>query len=181
MYTFVTQTVWSKGDAKIRQSRLVPQVSVLHVDAKESRAFPIISKNSTNGCGLYAGWHGICMMVHKVSIHRPGLSPKRLLVFRFSLTPAFLQCMSEQTSRTVNVYNCRLPDESDIQCAADLAAYFSKARGEGKCPVTQVLVKDLKKPPGAPPGMVLLAGRESVVLARPNESLAARQGPLLKE
>ncbi len=69
-----------------------------------------------------------------------------------------------------------MPDESDIQCAANLAAYFSKARTEGKCPVTQVLVKDLKKPPGAPPGMVLLAGRESVVLARPSDSLAAQQG-----
>eukprot|EP00884_Botryococcus_braunii_P014256 jgi/Botrbrau1/22831/Bobra.0132s0154.1 len=67
----------------------------------------------------------------------------------------------------------RAPEEEDVQCAADLAAFYSKARNEGKAPVTQVLVRDLRKPPRAPPGMVLVAGRETVLMACPARSLEA--------
>lgn len=70
---------------------------------------------------------------------------------------------------------CRVPGGTDVQCAADLAAFYSKARTEGKADVTQVLVKDLRKPPGAPPGMVLVAGKETVIVAFPAKSLAAAQ------
>ena len=39
--------------------------------------------------------------------------------------------------------------------AANLAAYFSKASGSTKVPVDYTLVKNVKKPSGAKPGMVI--------------------------
>ena len=47
----------------------------------------------------------------------------------------------------------------DVQCAADLAAYFSKARGERRAPVIVASPSDLKRPKGARPGQVKLTLR----------------------
>lgn len=44
----------------------------------------------------------------------------------------------------------------DLQCAADLAAFFSKARAEGRAPVIVASPTDLKRPKGARPGQVTL-------------------------
>ena len=49
---------------------------------------------------------------------------------------------------------CRSETSSDLQFAADAAAFFSKARSEGKADVVYAYVKDLKKPKGARPGQV---------------------------
>ncbi len=65
--------------------------------------------------------------------------------------------------------------EADVQFAADLAAWFSKARAEGKADVTTCSPSDIKKPKGAKPGQVLVT-RETVVVGRPHASVAASQG-----
>ena len=44
--------------------------------------------------------------------------------------------------------------EPDVQFAADLAAFFSKARGDGKADVMVARASVLKKPKGAKPGQV---------------------------
>ena len=46
------------------------------------------------------------------------------------------------------------PAKEDIAFAASCAAFFSKARYEGKVPVAKALVSDLSKPAGAAPGKV---------------------------
>ena len=66
---------------------------------------------------------------------------------------------------------CREPASEDVTFAASLAAYFSKARNEGKPTVIVARAKDVSKPKGAPPGMVKVS-RERVVQARPS-SVAA--------
>ena len=63
----------------------------------------------------------------------------------------------------------------DIQFAADLSAWFSKARAEGKAEVTCASPADISKPRGAKPGQVVVK-KERVVMARPDRSEAARQG-----
>ncbi|KAK9868230.1 hypothetical protein WJX84_009935 [Apatococcus fuscideae] len=60
----------------------------------------------------------------------------------------------------------------DVQCAADLAAYFSKARGEKRAPVIVASPADLKRPKGSRPGQVMVA-KETVEYGRPDDSLAA--------
>ena len=63
-----------------------------------------------------------------------------------------------------------LPAE-DLEFAAALAAFFSKARDGGKVPVTFTRARNVKKPKGAPPGLVTLMS-EKVVSVRP-ESVAS--------
>ncbi|MGJ8730215.1 Rqc2 family fibronectin-binding protein [Listeria aquatica] len=47
------------------------------------------------------------------------------------------------------------PDETSIQEAAMIAAYYSKARLSGSVPVDATLVKNVKKPNGSKPGYVI--------------------------
>lgn len=47
-----------------------------------------------------------------------------------------------------------VPSDEDLQCCADLAAYYSKARDNGKVDVIVALAANLKKPKGAKPGQV---------------------------
>ena len=47
------------------------------------------------------------------------------------------------------------PEETDINTAASIAAYFSKARGGSNTPVDCTLRKFVKKPSGAKPGFVI--------------------------
>lgn len=66
-------------------------------------------------------------------------------------------------------------EDADLAFAANLAAWFSKARTQGKCEVTVCDPKHITKPTGAKPGQVLCR-KETVVLGRPEESVAAQSG-----
>lgn len=57
--------------------------------------------------------------------------------------------------------------------AAQLAAYYSRARGETKVPVDYVLRKFLRKPKAAAPGTVLLT-QEKTITVRPEADLVRR-------
>ena len=66
--------------------------------------------------------------------------------------------------------------DADLQFAADLCAYYSKLRSDGKVEVTVVAdpVKSIYKLQGGKPGQVVVRpGRERVILARPDSSQAA--------
>ncbi|WIA33408.1 hypothetical protein OEZ86_006542 [Tetradesmus obliquus] len=68
----------------------------------------------------------------------------------------------------------REPDQKDLQFAADLAAWFSKARDAGKADVIVAHAEHLKKFKGAKPGQVLVSKEESNIVARPDNSVAAQ-------
>ena len=55
--------------------------------------------------------------------------------------------------------------------AAVLAAYYSKARGSGSVPVDYTLVKYVKKPAGAKPGMVIYTHQHTVYVAPDQEHI----------
>jgi predicted ribosome quality control (RQC) complex YloA/Tae2 family protein len=57
--------------------------------------------------------------------------------------------------------------DADMQFAADLAAYFSKARGSGQVPVIWTSPKNLKRVVGGGPGMVHVS-KEKVLWGRPS-------------
>jgi predicted ribosome quality control (RQC) complex YloA/Tae2 family protein len=65
------------------------------------------------------------------------------------------------------------PYEAAIAEAASLAAYFSQARGGGKTPVDYTEAKNVKKPAGAMPGMVIYTEYRTV-MAEPDEMLAQK-------
>ena len=58
--------------------------------------------------------------------------------------------------------------DADMQFAADLAAYFSKARGAGQVPVLWTSPKNLKRVVGGGPGMVQVS-KEKVLWGRPSQ------------
>ena len=68
----------------------------------------------------------------------------------------------------------REASDADVQYAADIAAWYSKGKGEGKCPVIMASPTDIKKPKGAPPGKVLVT-KESTTMGRPANSAPAQE------
>lgn len=57
------------------------------------------------------------------------------------------------------------PPQAALRLAAGLAAWFSKARQATKTEVSWTRVRDLKKPRGAPPGLVLLGRHETLMVS----------------
>lgn len=65
------------------------------------------------------------------------------------------------------------PSEDTLQEAANLAAYFSKARLSAAVPVDYIQVKKIKKPNGARPGFVVYEGQQTLYTT-PDEQLVQK-------
>jgi predicted ribosome quality control (RQC) complex YloA/Tae2 family protein len=65
------------------------------------------------------------------------------------------------------------PDDATLKEAASIAAYYSAARNDGKVPVDYTPVKNVKKPSGGRPGMVIYNDFKTI-LAVPDEELVKR-------
>ena len=63
------------------------------------------------------------------------------------------------------------PDETDINTAASIAAYFSKARGGSNTPVDCTLRKFVKKPSGAKPGFVIYTNQTTYYVTPDEEKI----------
>jgi len=61
------------------------------------------------------------------------------------------------------------PDEETLREAAMIAAYYSAARSSSKVPVDYTAVKNVKKPAGGRPGMVIY-NEFKTIIAEPNEA-----------
>ncbi|WP_062324864.1 NFACT RNA binding domain-containing protein [Holzapfeliella floricola] len=62
------------------------------------------------------------------------------------------------------------PTDAEIQEAAEIAAYYSKAQSSAHVQVDYVEVKRVKKPNGAKPGFVIYTGQNSIeVTPQPNK------------
>jgi predicted ribosome quality control (RQC) complex YloA/Tae2 family protein len=66
----------------------------------------------------------------------------------------------------------QFPDDETLLDAAALAVYFSQARGSSQVPVDYTHVKQIKKPRGARPGMVVYDQNWSLLLTPENETIA---------
>ncbi len=64
------------------------------------------------------------------------------------------------------------PADADLQFAANLACYFSKARQSTKADVIVARAEQLRKPKGAKPGQVLVGREEGNVVGRAQEGEA---------
>ena len=65
------------------------------------------------------------------------------------------------------------PPERSIEQAASLAAYYSQGRDGGKVPVDYTMVRFVRKPSGALPGMVIYTDYKTI-LAQADEALVLR-------
>ena len=66
------------------------------------------------------------------------------------------------------------PPETTLREAAMLAAYFSQAKTSSNVPVDYTLRKNVKKPSGARPGMVIYSTNRTLYVT-PDPALAASQ------
>lgn len=65
------------------------------------------------------------------------------------------------------------PDEATLRIGAQLAAYFSQARQGSSVPVDYCEIKDIKKIPGAKPGLVQLGSHKTIYID-PDEDFVLR-------
>ncbi|WP_179394247.1 NFACT RNA binding domain-containing protein [Lacticaseibacillus absianus] len=72
------------------------------------------------------------------------------------------------------VLHSATPSAQALREAANLAAYFSKGRGDRPVPVDILKVAQLQKPRGAKPGLVTFAGRARSLTVRPDPALVQR-------
>ena len=91
----------------------------------------------------------------EILVGRNNLQNDRLTMRIASKTDLWLHTQKIHGSHVVAVLNGRSPTEETIKEAAQLAAYYSKARESHNVPVDYTLVKYVKKPSGARPGMVI--------------------------
>ena len=63
----------------------------------------------------------------------------------------------------------RVPEESDLQFTADLAAYYSRARQSEQVPVVYTEPKNVYKPKGAKPGMAIYK-QEQILWGQPQRA-----------
>ncbi|MFC6181556.1 NFACT RNA binding domain-containing protein [Lactiplantibacillus daowaiensis] len=68
------------------------------------------------------------------------------------------------------------PSEATLTEAANLAAYFSKARDSATVPVDYVQVRKIRKPNGAKPGLVIYEGQKTLYVS-PDADLVERLTP----
>ena len=76
-------------------------------------------------------------------------------------------------SHTVISCKGEQPPERTLNEAAVIAAYHSKAKNSSQVPVDIVLIKNVKKPSGAKPGMVIFTNNRTVYVT-PDEELVER-------
>ena len=88
-------------------------------------------------------------------------------------TDVWLHVQKIHGSHVIIRANDTQPDETTIAQAASLAVYYSQARAGGKTPVDYTMVRNVRKPSGALPGMVLYTTYQTV-LAEADEALAER-------
>ena len=64
------------------------------------------------------------------------------------------------------------PDEETMRIAANIAAYYSKGRNSSSVPVNYCKVRQLKKIPGAKPGMVQLTNYHTIYIDPDGDQLS---------
>ncbi|HIW72505.1 MAG TPA: NFACT family protein [Candidatus Levilactobacillus faecigallinarum] len=96
----------------------------------------------------------------KISVGKNNLQNDKLSLHTAKRTDIWLHVKDMPGSHVI--IHDDAPSEQTIMEAANLAAYFSKARSSSTVPVDYVPVKRLHKPNGAKPGFVIFTGQKTV-------------------
>ena len=102
---------------------------------------------------------------------RSNVQNDRLTLKESSKTDLWLHVKGIHGSHVVVSLEGHAPDDVTLREAASLAAYFSQGREASSVPVDYALVRYVKKPAGAKPGMVIYTDYKTVA-ARPDPALA---------
>ena len=96
----------------------------------------------------------------KISVGKNNLQNDKLTLHTAKRTDIWLHVKDMPGSHVI--VHAADPSEQTILEAANLAAYFSKARASSTVPVDYVPVKRIHKPNGAKPGFVIFTGQKTV-------------------
>lgn len=108
-----------------------------------------------------------------IRVGRNNLENDRLTLRDSAATDVWLHTQKIHGSHVVISCAGAQPDETTLYEAASLAAWYSQARGSGKVPVDYAMVKYVKKPAGARPGMVIYKNYRTIA-AKPDKELCER-------
>ena len=141
--------------AELMQTGFLRQKKVTQKPKKEKKPAPMKFKSS-EGMLIFAG--------------RNNLQNDNLTLKTAAKADMWLHTQKINGSHVVISCAGTEPDETTLNEAATIAAYYSAARGSSKVPVDYTLVKNVKKPSGSRPGMVIYTNYKTI-LATPDETL----------
>ncbi len=110
----------------------------------------------------------------QIFVGRNNLQNDRLTLKTAAKTDVWLHTQNIPGSHVIIAANGTMPSEQTILEAAQLAAWHSKAQQSAQVPVDYCLVKYVKKPVGAKPGMVIFTNQKTLYVT-------PKQNPMEKE
>lgn len=126
---------------------------------KTPKSLPPLKFVSTDGYTILVGRHN--------------RQNDRLTLKDSQKTDIWLHTQGITGSHTVIRTNGETPPDSTIEQAARIAAYHSKAQRSAQVPVDYTLIKYVKKPNGAKPGMVIFTNQKTLYV-KPDEEETER-------
>lgn len=110
----------------------------------------------------------------QIFVGRNNLQNDRLTLKTAAKTDIWLHTQNIPGSHVIIAANGTMPSEQTILEAAQLAAWHSKAQQSAQVPVDYCLVKYVKKPVGAKPGMVIFTNQKTLYVT-PNAHPAEQE------
>ena len=140
----------SEGELAEIRAELAEQgyIKASRLKQKKLSALPPVKFTSSTGFTILVG--------------RNNKQNDKLTLKTASKNDIWLHTKNIHGTHAIIVTNGKEPDEQTIIEAAQIAAYHSKARNSSQVPVDYTLVKNVSKPSGAKPGMVIYVKNKTV-------------------
>ena len=110
---------------------------------------------------------------YKIRVGRNNSQNDRLTCKESQKTDIWLHVKEITGSHVIISCGDEIPPDKTIEEAAQLAAYFSAARNSSRVDVDYTRIKNVKKPNGSKPGMVIFTENYTITV-KPDETLAER-------
>jgi len=132
--------------------------SYIKQKSKQTESIPHCFKSS-NGMLIFAG--------------RSNIQNDKLTLKTAARTDVWLHAQKIHGAHVIISCAGSSPDEATLKEAAAIAAYYSAARSDGKVAIDYTLVKNVKKPSGGRPGMVIYNDFKTILISQ-DEDLVNR-------
>lgn len=151
----------TEGEVAELRTELAEQgyVKLSRIKGKPPKAMPPMKFISSNG--------------YEILVGRNNKQNDKLTCKTADKTDIWLHTKELTGSHTIIRCNGENPPESTILEAAIIAAYHSKGRNSSQVPVDFTLIKNVKKPTGAKPGMVIFTSNQTLYVT-PDEGLVEK-------
>ena len=151
----------TEGEVVELRSELAEQgyVKLSRIKGKPPKAMPPMKFTSSDG--------------YEILVGRNNKQNDKLTCKTADKTDIWLHTKEITGSHTIIRCNGENPPESTILEAAIIAAYHSKGRNSAQVPVDYTLIKNVKKPTGAKPGMVIFTSNQTLYVT-PDEDLVEK-------